>query len=317
VQENHPRPEGFTGQHLLVQPQKVIQEMQRHPLLRGFFPTAAGYFPEAPGHLVERAHGLPEMILIACLSGRGWVRLFHGERLPVLADEAVMIPPGTPHAYGADNEHPWSIMWAHCRGSELIHFQKMLGEAGAPAGSPLLHLPAGAFGQMGFSTIYETLESGYTLANLHSSASKLRFVFSEINRLRLPWHPRARPTEEGLRQSVAWMQRNLRRQADLGELAREAGLSAPHFSAMFKRRTGFAPINYFLRLKIQHACQLLATTPMQIKEISDAIGCEDAFYFSRLFKKIIGQSPRDFRRVQGQRSSSLFSVGQRKMPKHE
>jgi AraC-like DNA-binding protein len=164
--------------------------------------------------------------------------------------------------------------------------------------SPLLHVPPGAFARMEFSAVYECLESGHTLANLFSSAAKLRFVFAEMNRLRVSSHPRARPAEEGLRHSIAWMQRHLHRRPSLEELAREAGLSIPYYSALFNRRTGFAPIQYFLRLKIQRACQLLDTTEMRVKEVADEIGCEDAFYFSRLFKKIMGHTPRAYRSIQ-------------------
>ena len=94
------------------------------------------------------------------------------------------------------------------------------------------------------------------------------------------------------------MQRHLHRRPSLEELAREAGLSIPYYSALFNRRTGFAPIQYFLRLKIQRACQLLDTTEMRVKEGADEIGCEDAFYFSRLFKKIMGHTPRAYRSIQ-------------------
>ena len=288
------RREGFTGQHLVVLPQAVIARMQSHPLLRGCFPSATGYFPKAPGHLVERENGVPEMILITCLSGRGWVRLAYGEVIHVDADSALLIPPGTPHAYGADDALPWSIMWAHCRGDDLPQFQELLGVSSA---SPLLHLPARAFELMEFAAIYKHLENGHTLANLFSSAAKLRFVFAEMNRLHLPAHPRARSAEEALQHSIAWMQRNLHRRPTLEELAREAGLSISYYSAVFTRRTGFAPIHYFLRLKIQRACQLLDTTSMRVKEVANELGCEDAFYFSRLFKSIMGHSPRVYRNI--------------------
>ncbi len=65
------RREGFSGQHLFVLPPSFIVQAQRHPLLAELFPTAAGYYPEALGHLVERHVGIPEFILIVCLTGRG------------------------------------------------------------------------------------------------------------------------------------------------------------------------------------------------------------------------------------------------------
>jgi AraC-like DNA-binding protein len=292
----HRQRQGFIGEHVVVVPQSVIQQMQREPMLCELFVTDAGCFPEARGHFVERCEGTPGLILIVCLSGCGWVRLLNGDRYSVQADEAFLIPPDAPHAYGSDDTLPWTIMWAHFRGGDSVHFQNLLKIV--PSGSPLIHLPAGTASRLEFSTIYETLESGYTLANLLSSAAKLRFVLSEFNRLRLPGHPQAHPAEQGVRQSIEWMQRNLHREASLDELAREAGISVSHFSAIFKRRTGFAPINYFLRLKISNACRLLDTTSMEIKEVASAAGFEDPFYFSRFFKKIMGHSPRSYRSIQ-------------------
>jgi AraC-like DNA-binding protein len=54
-------------------------------------------------------------------------------------------------------------------------------------------------------------------------------------------------------------------------------------------------VSYFQRLKIQHAAQLLALTDLPVKEIARTVALDDPFYFSRLFKKVMGQSPRPFR----------------------
>jgi YesN/AraC family two-component response regulator len=49
-------------------------------------------------------------------------------------------------------------------------------------------------------------------------------------------------------------------------------------------------------MKIQKSCQLLGLSDLKIKEISKQIGYEDAYYFSRLFKKIMGKSPMQYRK---------------------
>lgn len=54
-------------------------------------------------------------------------------------------------------------------------------------------------------------------------------------------------------------------------------------------------MDYFIRLKIQYACQLLSQTDLKINTIADKIGYDDSFYFSRLFKKVHGKSPRQYR----------------------
>ena len=113
---------------LFMLPQKIIEEMPRHPLLRGLFPTAQlDIFPRHQDTMWNGKRVFQRRSLIACLSGRGWVRLGQEEVQQVETDAALLIPPNMPHAYGADEERPWSIIWAHCRGDELPYFQKMPG----------------------------------------------------------------------------------------------------------------------------------------------------------------------------------------------
>jgi AraC-like DNA-binding protein len=286
------RREGFPGQHLFVLPPSFALLARRHPLLKGLFLTAAGYYPQAPGHLVERPGGVPEIILIACLSGRGWVKLERERKLAIEAGDAVVIPKKARHSYGADDEAPWSIMWSHFRGSQLSEFTRMLG---VTRSDPILKLPPSVLERLRFEELYLTLEAGCTMPNLLASSARLRMILIELARLRLPANQRTGLTHEAMRQNIEWMRTNRHRKIGLPELAAQAGLSVPHYAACFKRQTGHSPVSYFQRLKIQHAAQLLALTDLPVKEIARTVALDDPFYFSRLFKKVMGQSPRQFR----------------------
>ena len=79
------------------------------------------------------------------------------------------------------------------------------------------------------------------------------------------------------------------------QMAQYTGYSSSHFSMLFKKETGHSPLNYFNLLKIQYACQLLSSTNMKINQISFKVGIDDSFYFSRLFTKLMGMSPKDYR----------------------
>jgi len=286
------RREGFPGQHLFMLPASFVPQAQRHPLLKGLFLTASGYFPEAAGHLVERSHGVPEIILIACIANRGWVELDRGRRLSVAIGEVVLIPAGAAHAYGADDEEPWSIRWAHFRGVHLAQFTKLLALTKA---NPILKLPPAALDRLPFEELYMTMEAGCTLGSLLASSARLRTILIDLARLRVPSNQRIGSTYEALHRNIEWMRSHRHRKVGLAELAAQAGLSVPHYSACFKRHTGSSPMSYFQRLKIQHSAQLLALTDLHVDEIARAVGLEDPFYFSRLFKKVMGQSPRHFR----------------------
>jgi AraC-like DNA-binding protein len=286
------RREGFPGQHLFMLPPSFVLQAERHPLLKGLFLTAAGYFPEAPGHLVERPEGVSEIILIACVSNRGWVELDGGRRLAVQMGEIVVIPPGVGHLYGADNWDPWSILWAHFRGVHLAHFVKLMR---VTRSDPILKLPPGRLEQLQFAELYQTMEAGCTVGNLLASSARLRTILIDLGRLRVPANERIGSTYEALRRNIEWMRANRHRRVSLGDLAVQAGLSVPHYSACFKRQTGSSPMNYFQRLKVQQAAQFLALTDLHVDEIASSVGLDDPFYFSRLFRKVMGQSPRNFR----------------------
>jgi AraC-like DNA-binding protein len=284
------RRDGFPGQHLVVLPSPQAALLGEDPLLRDLFPVAAGRFPRAAGHIVRRRSGIKDYILIHVLEGRGWV----GERprRPLHAGQFFLIPPETPHAYGADDTDPWAVQWVHFRGISASEFARIF-RPESPDGPISVH-PETAEG-VDFSEIYLPLEQGFTRRNLLTAAAHLRLLLTRLHQASLN---AARPgNRAAVWRSVTWMERNLREKASLTDLAKAAGFSVPHYSALFRHATGFSPMEHFLRLKIQRACQLLDTTTLRVGEIANSLGWQDAYYFSRYFRRIIGKSPRAYRSV--------------------
>jgi AraC-like DNA-binding protein len=96
-------------------------------------------------------------------------------------------------------------------------------------------------------------------------------------------------------QSIVYMLRHLDQPLQVATLASRANISSSHFFALFKRQVGCAPIDYFIRLRMQHACRLLDETAMSVKEIAAALGYDDPFYFSRIFKSVHQVAPSEYR----------------------
>src|SRR5262249_10574748 len=71
--------------------------------------------------------------------------------------------------------------------------------------------------------------------------------------------------------------------------------------------TGFAPEDFFIRLKIQRACEILEATDLCVKEVAAKLGYDDAFYFSRLFKSVNGVAPTEYRRLADSQKRALRS----------
>ena len=92
------------------------------------------------------------------------------------------------------------------------------------------------------------------------------------------------------------IQARCRDELHLTALARQAGLSPSHLSRRFKARFGRSPIDYQLELRLRGACELLRTRDEPLSAIAAAVGFDDVYYFSRLFRRRLGESPGRFRR---------------------
>ena len=77
-------------------------------------------------------------------------------------------------------------------------------------------------------------------------------------------------------------------------LAAYASVSHSSLYRRFVKRFQMSPKRFLLEYRIERACALLATTSCSIQEISNSVGFEDPFYFSRAFKEIKGVSPRQY-----------------------
>jgi len=103
-----------------------------------------------------------------------------------------------------------------------------------------------------------------------------------------------------IEESVAYMQQHLDQPLQVATLAAKANFSPSQFFLLFKRCVGSAPIDYFIRMRIQRAGRLLCDTNLSVKEVAARLGYDDPFYFSRIFKSVNGLAPSDYRATQRQ-----------------
>jgi YesN/AraC family two-component response regulator len=146
-----------------------------------------------------------------------------------------------------------------------------------------------------FDSIYQSLESGYSLDNLaYSSISFTYFLasFCYIDKFASAHH---KIEKDAVDISIEYMQNHLHMPLTLEELASSINLSVSHYSSIFRKKTGYSPVVYFNHLKIQQACRYLLFTSLRINEISSKLGIDDAYYFSRMFTKMMGISPNEYR----------------------
>ncbi len=102
-----------------------------------------------------------------------------------------------------------------------------------------------------------------------------------------------------IRRSIVYMTKHLDKPVQISALAEQAEISPSHYFALFKRQIGRTPIDFFTRLRMEHARALLDSTSFSIKEIATIVGYRDQFYFSRVFKSVHRMAPTKYRRRNG------------------
>jgi AraC family transcriptional regulator, arabinose operon regulatory protein len=284
--------EGFDSQRIVVLPRSIVAIAREQPLLRGLLPTDIGYFPAAKGHLRGRATGVDQAILIYCAKGVGWCEL-RGSRHEIAAGSLLAIPPGVPHAYGAAARHPWTISWFHAVGDDIA---PMLAELGVSAEKPVVPLTDDPQWLALFEEALGALEHGYTTAHLlHASRALGHLLSLTIWRRRQSTRSTPDPRQKVTR-CIDYMKQHLDQPLRLSQLAAIANMSPSHFKTLFKQHVGYACIDYFIRLRIHHACQLLDTTNLSAKVIATQVGYADPLWFSKAFRGVTGMPPSAYRR---------------------
>jgi AraC family transcriptional regulator, arabinose operon regulatory protein len=247
-----------------------------------------GHLIGGADHHVKRNH-FPGHELILCLRGNGFVRVA-GRTHRVEAGDLVWINCQQPHEHGAIAEEPWDVYWVRIEGPRLERMCQMLSVNEAPV--------FGAVECPGTKAVFEEIfqrMQGDALekpAMIHAAVARLIAVaFSS----RLRSGQAREQVPQALRKPLEWMRLFYFESVRVEKLAGMAGLSAPHFSRMFKATFGTSPIDWLRRERISQAKRRLVESGDSIKQIAEQVGYADRFFFSKDFKQHTGVTPGQFR----------------------
>ncbi|MBO9728819.1 MAG: AraC family transcriptional regulator [Chitinophaga sp.] len=284
--------EGFQGQRMIVIPRNILNKnCAKEPVLTPLYITDIGYYPKALFHHRKRTQGADQHILIYCVDGKGTVTI-KKETFTVQPGECFLLPRKLAHEYSADATDPWTIYWVHFLGSSA---NGLVDTAIREWNGHKTFLPHSPERLEQFETIYQPLARGYRQENLvYSNMNFWSFlascIYPGVNK-----PGKSTQQHDAVDMAIDYMNNHLDKMLTLQQMAKSVNLSQSHFSFLFKNNTGFSPIEYFNHLKVQKACQYLLFTPLRIKEVAMQLGMEDPYYFSRMFTKVMGVSPNQYR----------------------
>jgi len=100
---------------------------------------------------------------------------------------------------------------------------------------------------------------------------------------------------EAIQRALQYIFLNVEKKITLNDVADFACISPGYLSTLFKQEVKQSLFDFINHTKIDHACELIYENKYRINEISNILGFENAFYFSRVFRKFTGVTPSEFR----------------------
>lgn len=283
--------DGFQGEQAVVLPPAIVELEEQDDFCQGLFITDIGYYPKAEHHHRIREKGIGQYVLIYCVDGSGFY-VVDGKRHEVKKNQYFILPIGKPHEYGSTEGHFWTVYWLHFCGKAAHVFA----EGAATPQTINVTMQSRISERINiFDEILTTLHFGDSIEDLRYASSLLSHFLASMRYLGQFRRAKAGAEKDIVEQAIHYMRENIENRITLAEVLRYVGYSQSHFSTVFKKKTGMSPLSYFNRLKVEHACKLLKTTDLKVNMICYKVGIEDPLYFSRLFSKVMGMSPTDYR----------------------
>ena len=238
-----------------------------------------------------RREGRQDWQLLYIAGGKAHFYLPEGEQTAG-EGEAFLYPPGQPQQYGYFLKEKPDVYWLHFSGAQAAG---LLAKAGLPA---LQVFHAGVQGDcvMLLGRIIRELQLCglycQELAAAHAQA--LVYLLSRGMKERSGQQSAASPE---LQRLVEWIHRHPEESVSIAAYARRANMSVSTFIRRFRAHTGLPPQRYITRQRIGHARELMVSSRMPVTDIARIVGYDNPLYFSRLFKKEMGLSPRAYRQA--------------------
>jgi AraC-like DNA-binding protein len=292
MKTNKKKRDGFSGEKIISLPPSLLARKKDDFFLNSLYISHIGYFPKATGHYRNRPKGCTDNILIYCTQGKGWFRIDDIE-YEVSANQFFIIPAtDKPLCYFSDAIDPWTIYWVHFTGNMLSSLNESF------TIQNLINPRTIAFDEHRiklWEDIYNCLKKGYSQENLTYANLSLYYFIANFLYPQKNIELTQASGQDLSDRVIEYMKNNIAAQLSIQQLASEFSYSPSHFQNLFKTRTGQSLMEYFIQLKMQRACQLLALSDLKINEIAASVGYSNAYYFSRVFHKVMGKSPTEYK----------------------
>lgn len=244
---------------------------------------------------IDRPSGLKGYILNITVSGSGLVFPGTEDETQVNAGDMMLIPAGACHDYGRHPEfHNWYHRWVYFRPratwSEWLSWTRVVRDVGFMAIESDERI-------LLIDQLFQDIDKSGQNGSMLSEELGMNLLEQILIRCREfdQQRPQA-PLDTRIRRVCQFINDNLSKELTIDELSRVACMSSSRLSHLFRKQMGVPVRQWIEDQRISLARQLLVTTDLAVNQVAQYLGYQDALYFSRVFRKNLGQSPREFRR---------------------
>ncbi|SCB17937.1 helix-turn-helix transcriptional regulator [Rhizobium hainanense] len=252
-------------------------------------PTSAGYEVrhDEPYDWDGRRRGqTPFTVLQHTISGTGRLRYENRSYRVDSGDTLLVLVPHN-HRYWLEKGERWEYFWISMNGEEALRIHRLI----LAAAGPVLKLQQATIDHLADCSL--RLVKG---AKTPASASAIAYeaamaLYDDV------FGSHAFAADRSVMQIVIdHINANLDKPLPVDELAKVSGLSRAHFSRVFAESEGVPPAEFVLQQRMQRAAKLLTKAAfIPVKEVAIMSGFDDANYFSKVFRRIYGINPTEFR----------------------
>jgi AraC family transcriptional regulator of arabinose operon len=251
----------------------------------------SGWTRRGPGFRIRRPHGTPDWLLIYTVHGSGRF-VAAGDVVECSPGDALLWPPGALQDYRTGTAGHWELLWAHFVPAEEWSGWLPRGPGGDPA---QVHFE-GAERRRLTDTLM-ALPPARTQSDVGRRLADLRL--QEVG-LMLAIAGRQQPTgvnsiDRRLDRDMATVGNDPRARHSARTLAQVAGVSPSRLAHLAREVTGSSLGTVIREIRIRHAARMLELTDLPVGIIADEIGLSPPSYFSRVFRRSTGLSPRAYR----------------------
>ncbi len=265
------------------------QERQALSVFQALYFDRIGFFENARAHKASRMN--PDFYMVfLCVKGKGYLDL-QDRRHAISAGDVFFTFPHIPHTYGAEDDDPWSIYWAHFYTADAS-FAEILRESQITVLQPKVRSPRA----QEIADPFQTILSGIYSATIHEHRYK-QSVFAQMLFKILLLSENSGRKDPLVARALEYIQDNWSAYLSLDQISDALGVSKYHLSHVFTRTMGVSIKQYILMRRLDNAKFLLESTDKSIGEIAELCAYESATYFSNAFKKYTARSPQNYRKL--------------------